>query len=105
MSGIFKLFKLLFWWAVVLLVVLLVVSFALKNQGSVDIHYYFGFARTVPLWSVPVAGIAAGILVGAITTMIWVVRSKRQLALERRKTRKLDRQLSDLKAPPARVEG
>ena len=104
MKGFFQLVGQLFWWFITLLVVLLVVSFALKNQQTVELAYYFDFKIQVPLWLVPLAGIFVGAILGVFLTTAWVLRAKQQATTERRKARKFEQEIAHIRSLPAQEE-
>ena len=104
MKSFLQIIRQLFWWSLTLFVVLLVVSFALKNQQSVDLAYYFDLQYQVPLWLVPLAGIIAGAVLGVLLTSNWALRAKQQASAERRKARKFEREVTHLRSLPLQEE-
>jgi len=80
-----------------LVVLVFGISFALKNQGSVSISYYFGLDWSGSLAVLLVATLAVGALLGVLFTLGWVIRAKRQTAHARREAAHLEREASSLR--------
>jgi len=81
----------LFYLLVIIVVGLLGATFAIENQSqTVDVQYYFGFSKTLPLPVLVYIVLAVGIILGVLLTLIWVVRAKLQLGKAKRQIRKLE---------------
>lgn len=104
MTGFLRLLRQIISWAIILFIVLLVVSFALKNQQTVTLTYYFDVNYQVPLWLLVVISIGLGLLLGIIVSGTWLLRAKQQAAAERRKARKFEREVTNLRSLPVKDE-
>lgn len=81
----------LFYLLVIIVVGLLGATFAIENQSqTVDVQYYFGFNRTLPVAVLIYIVLAIGIVLGVLLTSMWVVRVKLQLGKARRQIRQLE---------------
>lgn len=104
MKGLLRILRQIFYGAVILFIVLLVVSFALKNQQTVALAYYFGVDLHIPVWMVVVGGIAIGILLGLVVSSAWLLQAKQHVAAEKRRARKFEREVTNLRSLPVKDE-
>ncbi len=79
------------------IVLLFGISFALNNNESVAVSYYFGLDWSGSLSWLLVVTLAAGALLGVLFTLGWVIRAKRQAAQARREAAQLEREASSLR--------
>ncbi len=92
----------LFYLLLFVVIILLGVSFALKNQDTVTINYYFDISWTVRLAAVLAIAIAIGAVLGVLLTSTWVLRSKRRLSHAKREVRKMEQEVNNLRALPVK---
>ncbi len=85
-------------WALRLVIFIIVLLFALKNTGPVDVNFYAGHVLTgVPLIVVMLAAFVVGIVFALLAIIPAVMR-------RRREARRLEREVSRLKAAQASAE-
>ena len=85
-----------------LFIVMLVIgmSFAVKNPQIVEVHYYFDFHHSLSLSILLLIVLALGACLGALFTLSWVVRARRQTARARRDLRKMEEEVANLRSLP-----
>ncbi|MFT0547943.1 LapA family protein [Allopusillimonas ginsengisoli] len=82
-------------WLLRLVVFVLVLMFALKNTGPVDVTFFAGYTITaVPLIVVMLVVFVLGIVLGLLIAMPSVMRKRRETARLRRDVARLEAQLS-----------
>ena len=82
------------------LVLILGLTFALKNPGEVTLAYYFGWQWSGPLAVVLMLALLVGVCLGWLVSLGWVLRARRELAQLRRRYRKAEEELNNLRALP-----
>lgn len=82
------------------LVLVLGLTFVLKNPGEVTLAYYFGWQWRAPLAVVLLAALVTGVILGWLVSLVWVWRARRELAQLRRRYRKAEEELNNLRALP-----
>jgi len=87
-----------------LVVLIFGISFALKNNESVDISWYFGLEWSGSLSWLLVMTLIVGALLGVLFTIGWVIKAKRQAAHARRESAQLEREAASLR-PLSEREG
>lgn len=90
----------LFYFLVFLVIIVFGVSFALKNPDLITIKYYFDISWTVKLAALLAAALAIGAVLGVLLTSMWVLRSRRRLSQAKREVRKMEQEISNLRALP-----
>ncbi len=85
-----------------LVVFVLAISVVLKNPNDVDVFYYFNFKWTGPLSVLMFSVLAIGALLGTLLTASWVWRAKRERAAATREMRRMEQEISNLRALPAK---
>ena len=85
-----------------LIVFVLAVSVVLKNPNDVEVLYYFSFKWTGPLSVLMFSLLAIGALLGTLLTASWVWKAKRERAVATREMKRMEQEISNLRALPAR---
>ncbi|MDH3638893.1 MAG: LapA family protein [Gammaproteobacteria bacterium] len=81
----------LFYLLIIIVVGLLGATFAIENQAqTVEVQYYFGFSKTLPLSVLVYIVLAIGIILGVLLTSTWVLRVKLKLGKAKRHITKLE---------------
>ena len=88
--------------AVFLVVLVLAVSFAGKNPQPVEVVYYFDFHWKGPLSVLVFCVLAIGALLGTLLTLSWVWRAKRERAVARREVKRMEHEISSMRAVPGK---
>ncbi|MGK7345624.1 MAG: LapA family protein [Candidatus Nitrospinota bacterium M3_3B_026] len=83
-----------------LIIVFFLVTFAVKNQGMVDISYFFGYEYTVRLWVAILASFGAGALLAGLGWAVSSLREKGRNWRLSRKVSRLEKELTELKQKP-----
>lgn len=85
-------------WALRALLFLLLLGFAVKNTGHVDVHYYLGQKWSAPLVLILLIAFGVGAILGVVASLGHVLKQRRAIEdLERRVSeglRKPDREMS-----------
>ncbi|MFQ5994352.1 MAG: lipopolysaccharide assembly LapA domain-containing protein [Acidiferrobacterales bacterium] len=71
-----------------------------QNQHAVDVNYYFGFHWNGPLAWVLLLTFAFGVVVGFIGSLRIVMRMQRQLVQQRKELRRVEQEVTNLRALP-----
>ncbi len=82
------------------LVLVLGLTFVLKNPGEVTLTYYFGWQWSAPLAVVLLLALLAGVCLGWLVSLGWVLRIRHELAQLRRRYRRAEEELNNLRALP-----
>lgn len=77
------------------------ISFAVHNAEPVQLNYYFG-ATVAPLSLIVVIALAAGALLGVITSVVLVFGQRRKVARLQRKLAMCEQELRNLRHIPLR---
>lgn len=85
---------------VFLAVLVLAISFVLKNTQPVEVVYYLDLHWEGPLSILVFCVLAIGALLGTLLTLSWVWRAKRERAVARREVKKMEHELSSMRALP-----
>ena len=85
---------------VFLAVLVLAISFAGKNPQPVEVVYYLDFHWEGPLSILVFCVLAIGALLGTLLTLSWVWRAKRERAVARREVKRMEHELSSMRALP-----
>jgi len=100
----FQLVSRVFYLTLFLVVLLLTIGFTLKNQHSVEVHYFFDLHWISPLGVLLLLTLSVGAILGIVLSSVWVVRTKRQVSRARRKFRKIEQEVANLRALPIKDE-
>ena len=89
-------------WLLKFALFVLVLSFAVKNTGTVTVRYYLGYEWQGPLVFVLLVFFCAGVALGIMTGLPRLLRQRREIAALKRELRTQPRAGSDgAAAPPA----
>lgn len=66
-------------WLLRLVLFLLLLGFAVKNGDVVTLHYYLGYAWQAPLVLILLVFFAAGVVIGVLASLGFIVRQKREI--------------------------
>lgn len=77
------------------------ISFAVHNAEPVQINYYFG-SKVAPLSLVIVIALAAGAVLGVITSVVMVFGQRRKVSRLQRKLSMCEQELRNLRQIPVR---
>ncbi len=94
----------LFYLLLILILLVFGISFSLKNPQVVSIDYYFGIAWSGRMSWLLLVVLAVGACLGVLLTSSWALRSKRQLSKAKREVRKMEQEVSNLRALPIKDE-
>jgi len=83
---------------VFLIVLVLAISFAGKNPQPVAVSYYFDFHWEGPLSVLVFCVLAIGALLGTLLTLSWVWRAKRERSVARREVKRMEYEISSMRA-------
>lgn len=83
-----------------LMVVFFLVTFAVKNQGMVDVSWFFGYEYTVRLWAAILVSFGAGALLAGLGWAVSSLREKGRNWRLSRKVARLEKDLAELKQKP-----
>ncbi len=88
----------------ILFVVVLFVglTFSLKNNQAVEVHYYFGLNWSGPLSMALLVTLIAGAVLGVLASLVMVFRIQWKLAQARGRIRKMEQEIMNLRALPIR---
>jgi len=87
-------------WVLRLLVFVLVLLFALKNTGPVDVHFYADYVATgVPLIVVMLAVFVIGVILGLLVAVPAGLRRRREISRLRREVERLREEAALARAP------
>ncbi|MFN7085825.1 MAG: lipopolysaccharide assembly LapA domain-containing protein [Burkholderiales bacterium] len=75
------------WWLLKFALFVLVLSFAVKNTGTVTVRYYLGYEWQGPLVFVLLVFFCAGVVAGVIAGLPRLLRQRREIAALRRELR------------------
>ena len=78
-----------------LLIFILMLGFALKNAGPVELHYYLGYVWRAPLSLMLLMTFCGGALVGIIACLPTWIRQRRRLIVLQRELHNLNSISSD----------
>jgi lipopolysaccharide assembly protein A len=74
-------------WLLRITLFLILLGFAVKNSGTVTVHYYFGAEWHAPLVFVMLVCIVAGVALGVLGVIGQVFRQRREIAELKRERR------------------
>jgi putative membrane protein len=90
----------LFYLLLILLVLVVGITFSLKNPQEVAINYYFGLGWTGPMSWLLLVVLAVGSFLGVLLTSTWVLRATRRLSQAKKEARRMEQEVSNLRALP-----
>lgn len=94
--------KKIFYFVVFLVILVIAISFAGKNPQPVEVVYYFDFHWNGPLSVLVFCVLAIGAVLGTLLTLSWVWRAKRERAVARREVKRMEHEISSMRALPGR---
>ena len=94
--------KRIIYFIIFVIVLVLAISFAVNNPKDVEVVYYFNFKWTGSLSVLLFCVLALGALLGTLLTSSWVWKAKRQRAVATREMKRMEQEISNLRALPAK---
>ena len=92
----------IFYFIIFIAVLVLAISFVVKNPADVEVVYYFNFKWNGSLSVLLFCVLAIGALLGTLLTTSWAWKAKRQRAGAMREMKRMEREISSLRALPAK---
>lgn len=78
------------------------ITVTFQNQHVVDFNYYFGLHWKEPLAWMLLLAFIAGILIGFMSSLRMLLRLQRQLVHARKEQRRVEQEVSNLRALPVK---
>lgn len=83
-----------------LLAIFVLITFAINNQQTIELSYYFGYEYSVKLWLLIMGAFATGALLAGVGASFSLLRVKGRNWSLSRKMGRLEKEVSELKQKP-----
>lgn len=92
------------YWLFFVFMIVFASSFALKNDQSVSVNYYFGIEWSGPLFAILGITLAVGLILGAIAMFPYSIKAKSQAGKAKRELAKIEKEVENLRKLPITEE-
>ena len=82
----------------------LLITFQIKNPGTVPVVYYFGLNYQLPFFVVILVPFVAGLLLGLFFMSLSLFKQKRHLGKAKKDLAKVEQEVKNLRAMPIKDE-